>query len=735
LSPHRQTAASVAAAKARFGTFAGVFTPNVLTILGIIFFLRTGWVVGQSGLIGALIIVVIANAISLLTGLSLSAVSTSMDVKVGGTYYIISRSLGLEIGGAIGIPLYLSQAISVAFYIIGFTEAFVSVFPGFDPQIIASIIVLFFGLLAYIGADFVLRIQFGILAILGLAIISFFLGGWGQSLPPVLTKPAGADVSFWTVFAVFFPAVTGIAIGVSMSGDLKEPSKSITRGTLASIGVTSIIYIGATIWLATHATTDQLLSDNMIMEKIAKWPVFIPLGVWAATLSSALGSVLAAPRTMQALSYDRVLPRIFGNQLGSKTEPRVAVILTTVIALSIVWMGELNFVAIIITMFFLNTYGMINLTAGLERLVDNPSYRPQFRVPWILSILGAVGCYGAMFLIHWQATIVAIIISFGIFFVLERRAMQRTWGDIRGGFWFTVTRYGLLNLESKELRAKNWHPNIVVFTGQPYNREQLVEVSEWLSMGRGVVTFFQLIVGDIEKLAALGHRDAAKRHIQNYIRERKMAAFAESEIVQDFYHGALTVVQAHGLGGFIPNTVLLGWSNKKDTFTSQMKLMRSLVLLQKSVLFLHYDQDHKFGEHKTIDIWWGGRGRNGELMLLLGHLIKLHRKWHNAHIRVLRVIENEAGREKATEHIASLLQSARVDGKPVVIVRQDSEQPLTSYIHKHSEFTDLTLLGMQFPSEDQFKSYGQSLNKLVQAVGSVLLVRSAQVEDVLETGG
>ncbi len=727
--------ASSAAAKARFGTFAGVFTPNVLTILGIIFFLRTGWVVGHSGLIGALIIVVIANAISFLTGLSLSAVSTSMDVKVGGTYYIISRSLGLEIGGAIGIPLYLSQAISVAFYIIGFTEAFVSVFPGYDPQLVASVIVLFFGVLAFIGADFVLRIQFVILAVLGLAIVSFFLGGWGHALPPALLKPAGSDVTFWMAFAIFFPAVTGIAIGVSMSGDLKEPSKSIPRGTLASIGVTALIYIGATIWLATHATTEQLLTDNMIMEKIARWPVFIPLGVWAATLSSALGSVLAAPRTLQALSYDRVLPRIFGNQLGSKTEPRFAVLITTAIALTIVWMGALNFVAIIITMFFLNTYGMINLTAGLERLVDNPSYRPRFRVPGILSILGAFGCYGAMFLIHWEATIIAVVISFGIFFILERRAMQRTWGDIRSGFWFTVTRYGLLNLESRELRAKNWRPNIVVFTGQPYNREQLVEVSEWLIMGRGVVTFFQLIVGDVERLAGPGHREAAKRHIQNYIRERKMAAFAESEIVQDFYHGALTVVQAHGLGGFIPNTVLLGWSNKPENFTKQMKLMRGLVQLQKSVLFLHYDQERNFGKHKTIDIWWGGRGRNGELMLLLGHLITLHRRWHGAHLRVLRVIDNEEGREKATVNIASLLRVARVDAKPVVIVRDHPDQPLPDYIHTHSEQTDLTLLGMQFPKEESCEEYGKSLNSLVQSVGSVLLVRSAQVEDVLEIGG
>ena len=98
----------------KFGTFAGVFVPNVLTILGVIMFLRTGWVVGQAGLTGALIILGIANLITFLTTLSLSAIATNTKVGGGGAYYLISRSLGLEIGGSIGVPLFLAQAISAA---------------------------------------------------------------------------------------------------------------------------------------------------------------------------------------------------------------------------------------------------------------------------------------------------------------------------------------------------------------------------------------------------------------------------------------------------------------------------------------------------------------------------------------------------------------------------------------------------------------------------------------------
>ena len=294
--------------KGRFGTFAGVFTPNVLTILGLILFLRTGWVVGQAGLIGALAIVAISNVITLLTGLSLSAIATSMRVRTGGNYYVISRSLGLEIGGAIGIPLYLSQAISVAFYIIGFTEALraIPIFEPYDPRLISTLVVLLFGLIAYVGADFALRIQFIVLAILVAALLSFFAGGWDWFVTPTLTPNYTPGESFWTVFAVFFPAVTGITVGASLSGDLKNPGKSIPQGTLASIGVTAVIYIAAVLWLALHATPQELITNNLIMQDIAAFPLLILLGVYAATLSSALGSVIAAPRVLQALAFDGI---------------------------------------------------------------------------------------------------------------------------------------------------------------------------------------------------------------------------------------------------------------------------------------------------------------------------------------------------------------------------------------------------------------------------------------------
>ncbi|MDX1521388.1 MAG: amino acid permease [Anaerolineae bacterium] len=720
----------------RCGTFAGVFTPNVLTILGLILFLRIGWVVGQSGLVGALIIIALANVISLLTGLSLSAVATSMEVKAGGKYYMISRSLGLEIGGAIGIPLYLSQAISIAFYIIGFTEALISVpyFATMDPRLISTVVALIFGVIAFVGADFALKIQYFILAILIASLISFFAGGWGNFTTPVWTANYTDGANFWLVFAVFFPAVTGIAVGASLSGDLKDPSKSIPQGTLASIAVTAVIYLAAAIWFAFHLPPDILIQDNLAMQRVAVIPGLILAGVWASTLSSALGSILAAPRTLQAIAKDRIAPRWMAGQLRSPTEPRMAVLITSAIAIGVIWMGDLNFVAPIITMFFLNTYGMINLVAGIEKMVGNPSFRPRFKIPSYLSILGAVGCYGAMFLINVPATIVAIVISYGIYFLLQRRQLERTWGDVRSGIWFAISRYALLNLEGTRWDAKNWRPNIIVFTGQPYNREQLVQLAEWLSLGHGIVTFFQFIVGNVEALGNRGLRETARKHIRSYIKDRRMTAFAEAEIVSDFKAGALTVVQAHGIGSLESNAVLMGWSGTLAGQQAQLDLTRSLVALNKSVLFLHYDQERGFGRRKIINVWSRGRGRNSDLMLLLAHIIRQHHLWEDATIRLLRVITSHDGVAQTRASMEQLLESVRVGAEPTVIVRPDSTKPVADLMAEWSRDADITLLGMQLPTVDQTEAYSERLAEFVTSIGSVVFVRSGQREDDLLRG-
>jgi amino acid transporter len=719
----------------RFGTFAGVFTPTVLTILGIILFLRLGWVVGQAGLWGSLIIIGLSCLISLVTGLSLSAVATNIPVKAGGVYYMISRTMGLEIGGAIGIPLYLSQAVSVAFYIIGFSEAFQSILPSVDPRLTSTAVALCFGLLAYLGADFVVKIQFGILGLIALALLSFFAGGGGFTVTPHWFAPPAATAGFWRVFAIFFPAVTGITVGVSMSGDLKNPAASITRGTLAAIGVTSVVYLAVAVWLATHAPAERLIADNMIMSGLSRWPVLILLGIWASTLSSALGSILAAPRTLQAVALDRVVPRLLGRGLGSPTEPRLAVMLTTAIALIVIWMGDLDFVAPIITMFFLNTYGMINLTAGIERLVGNPSFRPRVRLPWYVSVLGALGCYGAMFLIDAVASVVAILVSYGFFFLLSRRALRQDWGDVRGGIWFTLARFGLIRLEQRPAHPKNWRPNIVAFSRMPqWAGSAIITLCAWLSLGRGLVTVCHLLVGDVDELAGRDLRQTARRELFKHLQQAGGIAFAQCSLIDDFESGVVSAVQASGAPGPEPNTALMYWSREADRQLDQLRLMRRLIALRKSVMFLHVHPERGFGDRKRIDVWWRGRDRNGELMLLLAHIITRSPDWNGARIRVLRLIDREEGRQGAETGINRLLEEVRMEAEGVILVKPGPDASFASILEKASAESDLVLVGQKVPEEAEIQEQARFINNIIALGGTMLLVRSGETGDILDPG-
>ncbi|MFQ5572036.1 MAG: Na-K-Cl cotransporter, partial [Rhodothermales bacterium] len=475
------------------GTFGGVFTPSILTILGVIMYLRFGWVVGHVGLLGTLVIVTLSTSITFLTALSIAAISTDQRVRVGGAYYMISRSLGIETGGAIGIPLYLAQALSVALYTVGFAESVVGTFAGLDENTVGLVTTVLVTALVLVSARVAIRAQYFIMAAIAVSLLSLLFGKPIEQSDIGFFGPAmGAEgsESFWSVFAVFFPAVTGIMSGVNMSGDLEHPGTSIPRGTFAAIGTGYLIYMALPLLLAARAGAAMLIDDPLVMRKMAFWGDAILLGVWGATLSSAVGSMLGAPRVLQAIARDGILPRWLGwlgRGSGADDTPRAGTMLTLGIALAAVFFGNLNIIAPILTMFFLTTYGVLNIAAGVERFLGSPSFRPTFKVHWSLSLLGAFGCIAVMLLINAMATAVAALFVLMVYVWLERRGLESAWGDVRRGIWMAITRAGLLRLRS-EADPKNWRPHILVLSGAPMRRWHLIDLTASLTHNRALMT-------------------------------------------------------------------------------------------------------------------------------------------------------------------------------------------------------------------------------------------------------
>lgn len=735
----------------QFGTFGGVFTPSILTILGVIMFMRTGFVTAEAGILNTVVILLFSKAITFLTGLSISAISTNTEVKGGGAYFLISRSLGPEFGGAIGMTLYLAQAFSVPFYILGFAEALLISSKGtswHDP-IEHNLMWIGMGTAALlfvinvVGAGWAIKAQYFILTVLGLSVL-VFLGGAALEFEPSVfeanlssayTEP-GYD--FWVMFAIFFPAVTGIMAGVNMSGDLKEPARSIPKGTLLAIGTGFLIYLLQILVTGGSTPRLSLMQDpygSLLDQALLGLEFVVVGGVFAATLSSALGSFMGAPRILQALARDHIFPvlRPFGKGSDKGDEPRRGLLLTLLLTLGVLFAagndtegGALNVVASVLSMFFLYTYGMTNLAAFIESFSKNPSFRPRFRqFHWVTALLGTLGCFAATLLIDPTAAIISMLILVGLYVYVERRVLTTTFGDARRGFYYSRARDNIFKLAEQPPHAKNWRPTTLVLTGNPHTRSTLAQYAVWLESGRGLTTLAEVLVGDVHVL--LERRREALERLKAYIKERNLRAFAEVMVAPSFDQGTAALIQVHSLGPLKPNVVMLGWPGEGGRirpFVQTMRLAGELGMSQ--IVLVEREGRARAGGPQRIDVWWRGH-ENGSLMVILAYMLTLTFEWSGARIRLLRMVPDEASRQAAHTELHGLAEAARVEADIHVVVGESFAEILAT----SSGSADVVFLGFSIPDEEGAEAFHDTFTRLLAGLPTTLLVCSSGEADLL----
>jgi amino acid transporter len=711
----------------KLGTFIGVYTPTVLTILGLMLYLRIGWVVGNAGIVGAIGIVVLANAITLATSLSMSAIATNMRVGVGGAYYLISRTLGLEFGGAVGIPLYLSQTLSITLYAYGLGESMAVIgLPDWLIQVVAVATVAGVTLIAARSTELTLKAQLPVMGFIAISLIALFAGvDWSAPQADTFGTYADPEVSgFWDVFAVFFPAVTGVLAGVSLSGDLKDPRKAIPVGVLLAVGTGFVIYLIVPIALAFTADSATLVADKLIWTRVAfGGPFLIMGGLWGAILSSAFGSILGAPRTLQALAIDGLAPKVLSKNDEKTGEPVLGLRITGGIALAAaILLPNLNAVAEWVTVFFLTTYGALNLVACIEALVGDPSFRPRLRVHWSLSAMGAAGCFLAMFLINPYACIVALVVEGVIFYVLSRRSLQSTWGDVRTGLWLSAARWVLMKLRFARVDPRNWRPHLLVFTSRLGPSLRMVKVADQIGQHRGIVTIMELLPGAHPEPGVLQRRAAENQRV---VTNAGLSAFCEVVAVPDLVGGVISVAQANGFAGLQSNTCMFGFTGEGVVgMTASLKLVRVLDGLEKSVIIHRPGAATERRPEPRIIVWWKGREHNGDLMLLLAHLLRAGRDWRTAKIVLKSVVGTVREAEERREEFSLLLPDIRIDAEVEVIVH-DGEGAVADVIRQGSREADLVFLGLAVPAEGEDEAYAQTVVDLVDGLPEVLLVHNA----------
>ncbi len=635
----------------KFGTFAGVFTPDVLTILGVIMYLRLGWVVGNAGFLGAVAIILLAKSITVFTGLSMSSITTNIRIGAGGAYSIISKSLGLEAGGSIGIPLYIAQTLSAALYIIGFTESWMRVFPDHSYQLVATVAWAALLTISYISASFAIKIQYIIMSIIALSLLSFFFTP-AQPVEEFVLIGKFEDAGFWKVFAIFFPAVTGIMAGANMSGDLKNPRQAIPRGTMSAILVTMVIYI-ALAYMATRIATPFELRDNqMIMVDKALWGPIVIAGIMGATLSSALGSMLGAPRILQALSEQKTVPlHKFFARKTKNNEPRNASIFTGSIIIIALLLGSLDFLAALITMFFLITYGMLNLVVFLQQSMKIISFRPTFRIPRFIPLIGAIGCVVMMFLINPMFDIVAIFTIILIYVWLERKGLQSNWGDIRGGLFLALAERASRIAMRFPKHQITWKPDLLVPIDDP-------------KIWAGPLLFIKNITYPSGSLFAFTVQNSDAATFQHDLDDlllpiRQENIMVTSSVIEDdqFLHGARLVIQTLKAGTFQPNILFLTLSNDRDKDSDIQTLVNEAQRFEMGTLILRQHPRMAFGMQHSINLWLRDKSPNWHLAMLIA--LQLQINW-GGHINLVTATRDMKDKERLYRFLEKLNDQARL---------------------------------------------------------------------------
>ncbi|KAG9487865.1 hypothetical protein GDO78_007586 [Eleutherodactylus coqui] len=631
----------------KFGWIKGVLVRCMLNIWGVMLFIRLSWIVGHAGIGLTIVVIGMATVVTTITGLSTSAIATNGFVRGGGAYYLISRSLGPEFGGAIGLIFAFANAVAVAMYVVGFAETVVELLqesnalmvdPLNDIRIIGAITVVILLGISVAGMEWEAKAQIVLLVILLFAIGDFFIG---SVIPMEDKKPKGffsyrAEIfgenfgpdfregeTFFSIFAIFFPAATGILAGANISGDLADPQLAIPKGTLLAILITTIVYAGVAVSVGSCVVRDAsgisndtissavmnctdaackldynfsycipdckygLMNNFQVMSMVSGFAPLITAGIFSATLSSALASLVSAPKVFQALCKDNIYPglQMFAKGYGKNNEPLRGYLLTFLIALGFILIAELNVIAPIISNFFLASYALINFSVFHASLAKSPGWRPAFKYynMWV-SLIGALLCCGVMFVINWQAALLTYVIVIGLYIYVTYKKPDVNWGSSTQALTYLNALQHTIRLAGVEDHVKNFRPQCLVLIGAPNSRPALLQLVHAFTKNVGLMICGHVHMGPRRQAMKELLTDQAR--YQRWLIKNKTKAFYSPVHAEDLRDGAQYLMQAAGLGRMKPNTLVVGFKN--NWIQSDMKDVETYINLMHDAFDFQY---------------------------------------------------------------------------------------------------------------------------------------------------
>uniref|UniRef100_A0A6Q2X272 Solute carrier family 12 member 5b n=1 Tax=Esox lucius TaxID=8010 RepID=A0A6Q2X272_ESOLU len=799
------------------GTLMGVYLPCIQNIFGVILFLRMTWMVGIGGVFGSFFIVFMCCSTTMLTAISMSAIATNGVVPAGGSYYMISRSLGPEFGGAVGICFYLGTTFAGAMYILGAIElllvkiqaiVFICSVPFTmlnNMRVYGTIVLSFMATVVFVGVKYVNKLALVFLACVILSILAVYAGVIKTAIePPVFPVcilgnrtliSKGFDVcakvieqdngtittKLWRIFCdseflnatcdeyfannnvseiqgipgvtsgilaenlfgyylekgdflekrglsavqdqevpitnsnryvladitsfftllvgIYFPSVTGIMAGSNRSGDLRNAQRSIPIGTIAAITTTSTVYMSAVVLFGACIEGVVLrdkfgegVNGNLVIGTLA-WPSpwVIVIGSFFSTCGAGLQSLTGAPRLLQAISRDSVIPflKVFG-QGKANGEPTWALLLTASICEIGIIIASLDAVAPILSMFFLMCYMFVNLACALQTLLRTPNWRPRFKFyHWALSFLGMSLCLSLMFICSWYYAIVAMVIATCIYKYIEFAGAEKEWGDGIRGISLSAARYALMRLEEGPPHTKNWRPQILVLLSmdaeQNVEQPRLLSLTNQLKAGKGLTIVGTSVVGTFLNNHAEAQK--AEQSLRKLMETEKVKGFSQVVISSNLRDGTSHLIQVGGLGGLKHNTVLVSWprtwKQPEDNlrFRNFIEVVRettaaNMALLVPKNIAAYPSNGERFTEGH-IDVWW--IVHDGGMLMLLPFLLRQHKVWRKCKMRIFTVAQMDDNSIQMKKDLITFLYHLRIDAEVEVVEMHDSDISAYTY--------------------------------------------------------
>lgn len=596
----------------KLGTFDGVFVPTALNVLSILMFLRFGFIIGQMGILGSFLLLFMSYFIDLMTTLSISAISTNGTVRGGGAYYMVSRSLGPEFGGSIGLVFYIGQVLNSGLNVVGFIEPLLlnlgqtdgmmfHLFPeGYWWQFLYSSILLFLCIcVAFVGSQLVSKAGFLLFFLLLAATISvpistlfvkpfdvpeldsFYTGlSWTTlkgNLYPHFTKGAAGSLlkgkeTFNDLFGIFFPATAGIFAGASMSGDLRKPSKSIPKGTLWGLLLTFICYGLVILSLGASVPRDLLHKDLQIIQTVNLSGYLVLLGEFSTSLFSVIVGIVGAANVLQAIAKDSILPglSLFSKQDPKNGNPNNAILFTWLLT-QLCLFANVNQIATYITMAFLMTFIVTNLACFLLKIASAPNFRPSFRFfDWHTAFVGGIACAVAMFIVDGISASIVVIFLIALFLFIHYICPPKPWGDVSQSLIYHQVRKYLLRL--RQDNVKYWRPQILLLVDSPRSSWNLIHFCNNLKKG-GLYILGHVIVSESFQTNFAEFRTQQNAWIK--LRDlSKIKAFVQIGLGPTLPWGVRNVFLGSGLGGMKPNITVLGYFDLAKHYSKNDKHVR-----------------------------------------------------------------------------------------------------------------------------------------------------------------